>query len=44
VDFIYYIAEDSENFVENTTDLIIKAARVFGYIYGVIIVIMVIIS
>ena len=44
VDFIYYLAEDSQNFVENARDLIIKAARLFGYIYGVIIVIMVIIS
>ena len=44
VDFIYYLAADSENFVKNAADFIIDVAKIFGYIYGVIIVIMVIVS
>ena len=44
IDFIYYITADSENFVENATDFIINVAKIFGYIYGVIIVIMVFVS
>lgn len=44
VDFIYYMAADSSNFVKNAADFIINVAKVFGYIYGVIIVIMVIVA
>ena len=44
VDFIYYLAADSENFVGRASDFIIDVAKIFGYIYGVIIVIMVIVS
>ena len=44
VDFIYYLAADSKTFVSNASDLIINAAKVFGWIYGVIIVIMVIVA
>jgi len=44
VDFIYYLAADSSTFVKNASDFIINVARVFGYIYGVIIVIMVIVA
>ena len=44
IDFIYYIAEDSENFVQNAAEIIINIAKVFAYIYWVIIVIMVIIA
>ena len=43
VDFIYYMAADS-NFVSRTSDFIIDVAKVFAYIYWVIIVIMVIVS
>jgi len=42
VDFIYYLAEDSGTFVKNASDFIINVAKVFWYIYWVIIVIMVI--
>lgn len=44
VDFIYYLAEDSATFVKNASDLIINVAKLFGYIYWVIIIIMVIVS
>lgn len=44
VDFIYYLAADSGTFVKNTSDFIINVAKIFGYIYWVIIVIMVIVS
>lgn len=44
VDFIYYLAADSGSFVKNAADFIINVAKLFGYIYGVIIVIMVIVS
>ncbi len=44
IDIIYYIAADTENFVKNAADLIINIAKVFAYIYWVIIVIMVIIA
>ena len=44
VDFIYYIAADSSNFVQNASDFIISAAKVFAYIYWVIIVLMVIVA
>ena len=44
VDFIYYLAKDSSTFVKNASDLIINIAKLFGRIYWVITVIMVIIS
>lgn len=44
VDFIYYLAADSSTFVKNTSELIINVAKIFGYLYWVIIVIMVIVS
>lgn len=44
IDFIYYIAQDSGNFVKNAADFIVDAAKVFWYIFWVIIVIMVIIA
>lgn len=44
IDFIYYIAQDTANFVKNAADLIINIAKVFAYIYWVIIVIMVIVA
>ena len=44
VDFIYYLAADSKTFVTNASELIINAAKLFGRIYGVIIVIMVIVA
>lgn len=44
VDFIYYLAADSGNFVQRAADFIIDVAKIFGYIYGVVIVIMVIVS
>jgi hypothetical protein len=44
VDFIYYLAADSSTFVKNASDFIINIAKVFGYLYWVIIVIMVIVS
>lgn len=44
VDFIYYLAADSKTFVSNASDFIINAAKVFAWIYGVIIVIMVIVA
>lgn len=44
VDFIYYLAADSSTFVKNTSDFIINVATIFGYLYWVVIVIMVIVS
>lgn len=44
VDFIYYIAADTDNFVEEAKDFIINTAKVFWYIYWIVIVIMVIMS
>lgn len=44
IDFIYYIAADAQNLVANARELIINIAKVFAYIYWVIIVIMVIIA
>lgn len=43
VDFIYSIAADDQ-FISKTSDLIINIAKLFWYLYGVIIVIMVIVS
>lgn len=44
IDFIFYIAEDSANFVQNASQMIVNIAKVFAYIYWVIVVIMVIIA
>ena len=44
IDFIYYVAADTQNFVKNAADIIINVAKVFAYIYWVIIVIMVILA
>lgn len=44
IDFIYYIVADTQNFVQNAADLIINIAKIFAYIYGAIIVIMVIVA
>ena len=44
IDFIYYLAADSNNFVQNASDFIINVARIFGYIYWVLIVIMVFVA
>lgn len=44
IDFVYYLAEDSTNFINNASDFIINVAKIFGYIYGVIIVIMVFVA
>lgn len=44
VDFIYYLAADSSNFVENASNLIINIAKVFWWLYWVVTVIMVIVS
>jgi hypothetical protein len=44
VDFVYYLAADSNNFVEKASVFIINIAKVFGWIYGIITVIMVIVA
>jgi len=44
IDFVYYLAADANNFVENASNFIINVAKIFGYIYGVIIVIMVFVA
>ena len=44
VDFIYYLAADSSTFVENASNFIINTAIVFAWIYGVIVIIMVIVA
>ena len=44
VDFVYYLAADSSNFVENASNFIINVAKLFGWLYGVITVIMVIVA
>ena len=44
VDFIYYLAADSNTFIKNASNFIINVAKIFWYIYWVIIVIMVIIA
>lgn len=44
IDFIYYVAADTQNFVKNAADLIINIAKIFAYIYWVITVIMVILA
>ena len=44
IDFVFYIAEDSQNFLQNASKFIVNVARVFAYIYGILVVIMVIIA
>ena len=44
IDFIYYLAADSSNFVKNASDFIENIAKVFGWLYGVVTVIMVIVA
>lgn len=44
VDFIYYLASDSSTFVHNAADFIINVARVFAWIYWVIVFIMVLVA
>ena len=44
VDFVYYLAADSSSFVDNASKFIINIARVFGWLYGVVTVIMVIVA
>ena len=44
VDFIYYLAADSKNFVENASNFIINVAKIFGWLYWIVTVIMVIIA
>jgi len=44
IDVIYAIAANSTTFVQNAANFIINVAKVFGYIYWVIIVIMVIVA
>ena len=44
VDFIYWIAADSNNFVQKASDLIINIAKIFGRLYWIVTVIMVIIA
>lgn len=44
IDFIYYLAADSQNFVKNASEFIINVAKVFGYLYWIITVIMVIVA
>lgn len=44
IDFIYYLAADSANFIQNATIFILDVAKVFAYIYGAIILVMVFIA
>jgi hypothetical protein len=44
IDFVYYLAADSNNFVQNASDFIINVARIFGYVYWVLIVIIVFVA
>ena len=44
IDFVFYIAEDSQNFLQNASKFIVNVARIFAYIYWVLIVLMVIIA
>ena len=44
VDFIYYLAADSSTFVKNASDFIINIAKVFGYLYWIVTVIMVLVA
>ena len=44
VDFIYYLAADSSNFVQNASNFIINVAKVFGWLYWIVTVIMVIVA
>lgn len=44
IDFIYYLAADSWNFVNRATEFIINIARIFWYLYWWVIVIMVFVA
>jgi len=44
IDFIYYLAADTSNFVKNASDFIENVAKVFGYLYWIVTVIMVIVA
>lgn len=44
IDFIYYLAADSSNFVQNASNFIINVAKVFGWLYWIVTVIMVIVA
>lgn len=44
IDFIYYLTADSQNFITNASNFIINIAKVFGWIYWVVTVIMVIVA
>ena len=44
VDFIYYLAADSSHFVENASNFIINVAKIFGWLYWIVTVIMVIVA
>ena len=44
IDFIYYMAADSGNFIAEASTFIINIAKLFGYLYWVVIVIMVFVA
>ena len=44
IDFIYYLAADSNNFVQKASDFIILVAKIFGRLYWIVTVIMVIVA
>ena len=44
IDFVYYVVKDTPTAIQNMANFIINIAKVFAYIYWVIIVIMVIIA
>lgn len=44
VDFIYYLVADSSTFINNASNFIINAAKVFAWIYWVIVFIMVLVA
>lgn len=41
IDFIYYMAVDSETFISEASTFIINTAKLFGYLYWIVIVIMI---
>ena len=44
IDFIYYLAADSWHFAQKAADLIINFAKIFGYVYWSLIVIMILLA
>lgn len=44
IDFVYYMAMDAETFIAEASDFIINVAKLFWYLYGIIIVIMVFVA